>query len=198
MDFPNIDPDGNAEFWLRSANTEFGSVLSGTVQHRALPGDRWEALLPFSNRQGSEARRLKAFIMSLGGSRGRFKVPPVDNERSGTMLGSGVVDGAGQTGSDLATTGWTPNQSLLFDYGDYFEVNGELKIITEPVASNGSGDATLKFAPPLRQSPASAAPIEVSDPRCTMYLENDEQARIGVSAPYIYNVTLSCVEDILA
>lgn len=198
MDFPDIDPDGSAEFWLRSSNTEFASVLSGTVQHRSLPGDRWQALLPFSNRKGSQARQLKAFIMSLGGARGRVRIPPADNERIGTQAGAGVVNGSGQTGTTLSTTGWSANQSLLFEYGDYFEVNGELKVITEQASSDASGNATLAFAPALRDSPASGANIETADPRVTMYLENDEQARVGVSGPFIYNVTLSMIEDILA
>ena len=198
VNFPDIDPDAAAEFWLRSNNTVFESSLSGTQQHRGLPGDRWEATLPFSNRQGQEARQLKSFIMSLGGARGRINITPPDNEQIGTQAGTGIVDGASQTGTTLDTSGWNASQPLLFDYGDYFSVNGELKMITAQISSDGSGNATLEFTPALRESPASGQSIVVSDPTCVMFLQNDEQARVSVSGNFIYNVTLSLIEDINA
>ena len=195
MNFPDIHPDA-ADWGLESNTAEFRSDLNNTVQHGQLAGHRWRGVLTFTNRGGSDARRLKAFLNNLLGPSTRFNLQPPDNEKVGTMAGLGTVAGAGQTGTSLNTTGWNNNQSLLFDYGDYFEVNGELKQITQPISSDGTGNATLVFTPPLLTSPANAAPIEVHDPRVSVYLENDNQARAQVSAPYIYALSISVVEDI--
>lgn len=194
-DFPDIHPDA-ADWGLESSTSEFRSDLTNTVQHAQLAGHRWRGVITYANRGGADARRLKAFLNGLLGPSTRFRIQPPDAEQNGTMNGIGEVTGAAQTGSTLNTTGWAINQSLLFDYGDYFEVNGELKQITAPASSDGSGNATLTFTPPLLTSPANAEPIEVDDPRVTVYLENDNQARAQISAPYIYALSISVVEDI--
>lgn len=196
MDFPSIIPD-RAEFYISTNTQTHESALNRAVQHKQLPGDRWQGLISFSNRGGSEARQLKAFVFSLQGPAGRFDVSPPDLDQQGTMAGTGNVSGANQTGKTLATDGWDANQTTLFDYGDYFEVNGELKMITEPISSDAGGNATLKFVPPIRFSPADAGPIEVTDPRArNCYLTNDKQAQVAITSPIIYSLSLAFREDV--
>lgn len=196
-DFPDITPDETVDWRIETNTAEFSSDLNMAVQHMVMQGARWRGTLPFTNRKGVDARRLKAFVFSQQGPAGRFDVLPPDLNQQGTMSGSGTVDGTGQTGTTLNTTDWDASQPVLFDYGDYFEVNGELKMITEPVASDASGDATLTFVPPLRESPTSGQSIEVTEPRArNCYLLNDDQAAASISGPYIYSLRLEIVEDV--
>lgn len=195
IDFPDVLPD-NATFRLRGNTTAFESELNATVQHGEMPGAKWVANLTFTNRARTQGRVLAAFMARLSGSAGRFKMSPPDLDQQGTFAGSGVVAGASQTGSTLSTSGWAPSQASLARVGDYIEVGGELKMITQDASSDGAGAAVLHIAPPLRKSPANASSIETDAPKAVFYLINDDQAAWQLSAPLVYAVTMAIEEDI--
>jgi len=135
--FPNVSPDANPSFTLESNTSSFESSLNKNVQHMELPGARWRGSVAFSNRTRQEANKIKAFMTSLGGQVGRFYLTPFDAYQSGTMSGAGVVNGAVTAGvSSLPTDGWEGDQDTLFEAGDYIEVNGELKMVTDDVAGS--------------------------------------------------------------
>lgn len=192
-DFPDICPDDEA-VGLTPNNQIFNSILTGETQTAELTGDKWNAQPSFSNRYGVEAKTLQAFIFGLGGVRGTFNYSPFSIDQQGTMSGLGVVDGAGQTGSTLNTKGWDINQVDLFKVGDYLSFNGELKLITADVSSDGAGNASISITPPIRVSPADNNAIETTKPFFVGRLEDDDQARVSVSSPIIYNATFSIVE----
>lgn len=103
---------------------------------------------------------------------------------SGNYAGSGVVNGASQTGSSIVTNGWTASRSL-FNGGEVitfagvnainpvnYQSTGALAnfVITGPVTSDGSGNATLPIYPAITTSgayqtvsasPANSATISV-------------------------------------
>lgn len=109
----------------------FKSTLSGSSQYRDLPGARWGVSLGWFNRSNADGRRLAAQIASLNGPIGTFKIKVPDANNQGAFAGAGVVDGAGQTGTVLATKNWTGGQNELGKTGDYIEVNQELKVLTD-------------------------------------------------------------------
>lgn len=193
-DFPDVKPN-DENLRLISSNQSYESVLTGDKKTAELSGDKWAATLQFSNRHGSEAAKLRAWLFSLGGSRTRFKYSPESISKLGTASGAGVVNGADQTGSVLVTSGWDVSQANLFLAGDYFEVNGELKIVTADASSDGTGAATLNFAPKLRNSPPDGSSIITDKPSATFRLENDDQAQFQIQGPLIYNASFSLLED---
>lgn len=82
----------------------------------------------------------------------------------GNFAGAGVVNGAGQTGSNIVTNGWTASVTNLFNVGDVVtfpgvhQVNpqnrqstGSLKdfMITAPVNSDSGGNAVLPIFPAI-------------------------------------------------
>lgn len=131
-DFPDIEPDLE-EIGLIANNQVYDSILTGQVQTASLSGAKWTCAPTFSNRNGKEARDLRAFIFGQNGVSGRFNYYPASIDNFGTHAGLGVVDGAGQTGSTLVTKGWDANQPLLFAAGDYITANGEMKMVTADV-----------------------------------------------------------------
>jgi len=173
----------------------FNSQLNGAQQFKELPGSRWVGELTWSSRQGPEARALSAQLQSLRGPIDDFRVVMPDNERLGTATGSGVVNGADQVGSEITTGGWVANQPILLEIGDYFEINGELKMVTERAASDAGGNATIKFQPPIRKSPADNSPVVTSDPKITMRLVAP-LASHSLSAPIVYAISISAEEVI--
>ena len=161
-------------------NTQtFESPLNRTVQTVDLPGARWSFGLEYRAISLADARILKAFLAQLRGRAGRFYLGDYTHKTpAGTALGSGMVKGANQTGSSLITDNWTPNQAALFLPGDYVGINGELKIITQTIAADALGEATLVFEPPLRTSPVDDTVLVTSNPKCTFMLKDDEQDQI--------------------
>ena len=173
----------------------FRSDLSGSQNHKELPGSIWAGTLTWSNRQGLEARTLKAQLTSLRWPIDDFMVLPSEHEGLGTALGAGLVSGAGQTGSSIITDGWDINQPILLEIGDYIEINGELKLVTARAASDGAGNATIQFQPPIRKSPADNSAVITTEPRMTMRLTSPINMA-SLSAPVIYAMSIEAEEVI--
>ena len=168
---------------------------SHSEQTGELPGAKWSCSIEWQGLKLSDARLMKAFLASLRGSSGRFYIWDVSHETpSGTAGGTPLVKGTGQTGMSVITDGWNANQSALLKIGDYIGIGGELKIITVDASSNGSGEATLVFEPPLRSSPADNSAIVITKPPCIMRLVDDQQDKIKINPPTLPNFTLNAVE----
>lgn len=160
----------------------FESPLNRTVQTVELPGARWILNFEWRSISHADARLIKVFLAKLRGMSGSFYAYDYAHQiPSGTANSSAcLVKGANQTGTSLATDGWTANQSSLFLPGDYFGVNNELKLVTSVCASNASGESTLIFEPPLRSSPADNAVITYNKPTAIFRLKDDEQDQIEI------------------
>jgi P22 coat protein - gene protein 5 len=120
----------------------------------------------------------------------------VQNQTVGAYAGSGVINGASQTGSSVVTNGWTASITGLLNVGDVvtfagvFAVNpksrqttGSLQnfVITSTVNSDGSGNATLPIYPAITTtgayqtvtgSPANGAAVVVKGSASTSYAQN--------------------------
>ena len=111
---------------------------------------------------------LKGFLANIA----NFMIYMDQNVQShtwGAFAGTGVVNGANQTGSSIVTNGWTASVTGLFAQGDVinlagvFQVNpqnrqstGQLKnfVITGPVNSDSGGNAVLPIFPAINTSGA--------------------------------------------
>ncbi|MGD9539095.1 MAG: hypothetical protein AB7P52_17820 [Alphaproteobacteria bacterium] len=164
-----------ARFGLRTNTQRFESPISRDVQTVELLGARWFATFEPPELVPDEAGEWKAFLIDVGGA-GRFiAFDPARTTPRGTGSGSPLVKGSGQSGIEIDTDGWAANEAVLLK-GDYFSIGGELKMVTVDVMSDGAGNATLRYRPALRASPADDAPITVDNPTCVMRFIDDEQA----------------------
>jgi hypothetical protein len=181
-------------FKLETNTQRFESPLTKNVQRVLLPGARWSCTfnLPAMNRQ--QMGEWQAFLMQLeGGVNTFYGFDPDGRTPRGAAAanpGTPLVNGANQTGSSLvidaapaSVTGW-----LL--PGDYVTVENQMVMVTAPVSTNGSGQATIPFKPALRSSPADNAPVTVQNATCLMILADDGQTawqgrsnRIGFYEP---------------
>jgi len=170
------------------------SPLSGHTQTVEFPGQRWRLDWTFKPLQSANADIMKAFLISLNGRAGRFYgFDPAKRTPRGVGTGTPLVNGASQTGTTLITDGWTTSQTGIMKKGDYFAVNGELKMITEDCNSDGSGNATLTFGPALRNSPGDNNAITVTNPVTTFMLDMDDPGW-DVDQVLMYGFTLSAIE----
>ena len=202
LTMPATPEFASANFRLIANTQTFRSPLDGTVQTLELTGARWRANYNLPVMTRAEAAAWQAFLASLKGQSGRFfGFDPAARTPRGSALGTPLVVGASETGESIATDGWDINETGLLLPGDFFEVNGELKLVTASVDSDGGGAATISFVPSLRASPANNAPITTANPRCTMMLETDDSAAwdaepgasAGVATP-LYAISFVGVE----
>ncbi|MEE8502605.1 MAG: hypothetical protein V3S23_07815 [Kiloniellales bacterium] len=178
------------------ANTQtFRSPLDGTVQTLELTGARWQAKYELPPMTRAQAAAWIAFLTDLLGSAGRlYGFDPDARAARGSALGSPQVAGAGQSGKSLFVDGWSELETGLLLPGDYFEVNGELKMVTAQADSDSAGEALIAFTPSLRTSPADNAALTLDNPKATMMLVDDTQAFWDADRASIYGISFSAVE----
>jgi len=179
------------------ANTQtFRSPLDGTVQTIELPGARWRASYRLPPMKRPQAAAWQAFLAALKGQAGRFfGFDPDARQPRGSGAGDAPqVKGAGQGGESLVSDAWTANQTGLLIPGDYFEVNGELKMVTASVDSDGTGTASIAFTPSLRASPADNAVLTLVNPKVVMMLADDAQSSWDSDSVPFYLIAFAGVE----
>lgn len=180
-------------FGLRANTQGFESPLNRSVQTLELVGARWFAEYELPAMSRAQAAAWLAFLVGLQGRAGRFYgFDPDAKTPQGTWAGTPLVNGASQTGSSLILDGFSASATVKA--GDYFTVNGELKMITADGTADGTGNLTVSFKPSLRASPADDAAITSSNPTCTMMLIDDEQSVWDASELSLFGLRFAGVE----
>jgi hypothetical protein len=151
----------------------YENPLTGTVHTLERPGARWAQSLSFRFKTEDERARLQAFLASLRGQANRAVMPVFGHTNRTNGAGAPLVSGAGQTGAALLVDGWAGNIPVL-SAGDFFSVNGELKMVTADAASDVTGTCTVNFAPILRASPANNAPLTITSPTARYILASPQ------------------------
>lgn len=123
-----------------------------------------------------------------------FKATPPGYKGAAYNATTLQVNGANQVGMVLNLKG-AQNNTLILKVGEYFEVNGELKIVTSNVTSNGSGLAVVNFEPPLRNAPPDSSNLNLQTPKAKFRLANP-QASWAVGPKMFHSISLDCVEVI--
>ena len=138
---------------------------------------------------------LKGFIAAIA----NFEIYTDQNVQAqtvGAYAGTGVVNGANQTGSNLVTNGWTASITGLLNIGDVITVagvnavnpqnlvtTGQLQnfVVTAAVNSDSGGNATIPIYPAITTSgafqtvsgsPANLSSITVKGTASTAYAQN--------------------------
>ena len=193
-DMPAISYIRAAKFGLKTNTQTFTSPLTQQVQRAELGGARWFATYEVKPTTRAEAATVLAFLVKLRGAANLFNgYDPSGATPRGTATGTPMVSGGGQVGTQLLTDGWTPSITAL-KAGDYFSVNGELKMVVQDCSADSGGVATITFEPALRASPIDNAPITVTGATCTMRLIDDDQASWDVDEASLFGISFSGVE----
>ena len=168
-------PDGivprSMDLTLASNTKLFESTFNKSTTTAKFAGDRWQMTMNFENLD-DEIDALSVFIYQIGGMSGRVRVPPF-HRLGKNAEGTPKVQGANNTGGLLTTDEWLPSRVVL-KAGAFFQVGEELKMVTEDIVSDVNGNATLKFVPWLRSSPADGADIITNKPTGLFRLSDDE------------------------
>ena len=184
----------------QSANAESVSPFTFERQIQTHQGMLWLAGITLAPMKRASAEEWRSFFLKLNGKQGTFLMGDLGAKLPrGIATGTPLVDGAGQTGQELDTKGWTGGQTGILKAGDYIQIGtgltSRLYKNLNDVNSDGGGLATLDIWPRLRESPANSAVIVVSEPKGLFRLSSNlNLSEVGVSA--FYGFGFSAIEAI--
>ncbi len=190
-----------SSFGLESNTQAFKSPLTGQMQTLERPGARWQASYTLPPMKRQKAALWQAFLLKLRGGAGRFYAFDPDGvaPRGAALMAAGgaKVDGALQSGTQLATKNWQPSQAGVLKAGDYVaydtSLGRTLHLVTQDASSDALGKAVLLLEPPLRTAPADGAMLIVQQASCVMALVEASVAW-EVDAQGVYKLSFSAEE----
>ena len=192
--FPTSPAPRNAN--IRSQQTTIVSVTaSGRKQARQIDGQKFAITLQFPTMTRAEFAPIKAFIMKQRSRLENFTiVPPTVKNALGVASTVLNVDGALTAGTTTANIdNMTVSTNGILKAGDYFRFTGQQKVYmaVEDLNSDGYGEGTLTFEPPLRANVADDAVLVYDNVDFTVSLTNDVQEfDVGVQEYFNYEIDL--------
>mgnify|MGYP000393772174 CR=1 FL=1 len=183
----------------RSAVAVAASPFTFQAQSYVWSGQIWFADINLPAMTRAQAEPWIAKLAALNGREGSFLLGDTANKTArGVATGTPLVKGAGQTGQDLITDGWTISTTGILKAGDWIQLGSgstaRLYKVLADANSNGSGEATLSLWPNLRSSPADNAAITVSSPMGRFMLTDDLDYSINELKKY--GLSFQAVEDL--
>ena len=164
-------------------------------------GARWSATISIPPVKRSDSEYWNSFLLRLRGQFGTFLLGDPNGATprgsAASAAGTPVVNGASQTGNELAIDGLPASATGYLKAGDYIQLGSastsRLYKVLEDVDSNGSGEATLNLWPDLRSSPADGATVVVSNAKGVFRLSNNEAVWTINNAGF-YSISFAAVE----
>lgn len=160
---------GQTDVTLRAVNIvgEQRGPFSAKREIQVFPGAHWEIEVAFLPVLRAEAQRLEAFLLSLRGKAGTFRLAdPYRSLPLGSNLGTPLVRVATVAGDEaVLTKGWTVSQTDALKAGDFIQIGTRLHMVLQDADADASGNAAVNVWPPIRQVHAVNAPVITSNAR---------------------------------
>jgi len=160
-------------------------------------GAQWKATFTLPPMKKEKAAVWLAFLMSLRGRRGTFKIGDQDRKTiQGTATGTVLVNGAAQTGNAINLDGFTASRANVFLAGDYIQINSYLYMVSANVTANSSGEATVYVEPSLRtgiETINDNTTVVYSNTTTLMRLDNNE-LNWDTDKVSVYGISFACSE----
>jgi len=179
-------------------NTSPFTLQQQVVRHA---GARWSAAITIPPTKRVDAEYWNAFLLRLRGQFGTFLLgdPNAATPRgsAATAAGTPLVNGASQTGNELAIDGLPASATGYLLAGDYIQLGSgstaRLYKVLEDADTNGSGEATLNLWPDLRSSPTNDAAVVVTNAKGVFRL-NSNEANWDINNAGFYSISFAAVE----
>ena len=180
-------------------NTIVSVTTSGRVQARQIDGQKFTITLDYAPMSRSNFAPIKAFIMKQRAKLNTFTViPPIVSNAQGVASGTISVDGAISAGATTCTIdGMATSTSDILKAGDYFRFAGQDKVYmaVADLDSDGSGEGTLTFEPPLRSDVANDIALVYDNVDFTVRLSNDIQ-EYSIVTNDLYKYQIDLIENL--
>ncbi len=183
------------------ANDVVGAVQSPFTAKQQIyryTGQFWEADITLPPMKRADAEYWISFLLKLNGPYGTFLLgDPNGATPRGVATGTPRVNGAGQSGGELVTDGWTPDTTGILKAGDYIQIGVDLQAdlykVLDDVNSDASGNATLTLWPDLRTGYANDTIIYTTNTKGLFRLTSS-QAGWDINEAAIYGLTFGARE----
>ena len=183
--------ESSATFGLIRADVET-ELLTGASVFTEFTKAAWTYQSQLTIMTEADGRAWAAALLQLSRFSNYFRAGPPSYAGGAYTATTLQVDGAGQLGTSLDIKNGN-SLTTVIQSGEYFEVNGELKMAVGVCVTDSSGLGTVLFEPPLRASPANSASINLATPKASFRLVAPQsQWKIQVGKFYI--ITLEAVE----
>jgi hypothetical protein len=176
-------------------NTIVSVTTSGRVQTRQIDGQKFTITLDYAPMTRANFAPIKAFFMKQRSRLNTFTIiPPVVSNAQGvasTVISTNASVSAGATTCTI--DGMTVSTNGILKAGDYFRFTGQDKVYmaVEDLDSDGSGEGTLTFEPPLRTNVTDNTIIIYDNVDFTVRLKNDiQEYNIVTNDLYKYQIDL--------
>tara|TARA_R100001463_G_scaffold118747_2_gene174581 strand:- start:138 stop:740 length:603 start_codon:yes stop_codon:yes gene_type:complete len=180
-------------------NTIVSVTTSGRVQTRQIDGQKFTITLDYAPMNRANFAPIKAFIMKQRAKLNTFTViPPIVSNAQGSVTGTISVDGAISAGATTCTIDGLANSTNgLLKAGDYFRFSSAIKVYmaVEDLNSNGSGEGTLTFEPPLRTAVVDNTSLVYDNVDFTVRLSNDIQ-EYSIVTNDLYKYQIDLIENL--
>jgi hypothetical protein len=175
--------------------TIVSTTTSGRRQARQIDGQKFKLTARFPIMTRAEFAPIKAFIMKQRSQLNSFTfIPPTIANALGVASTVLNVNGALTAGTTTANIdNMTVSTNGILKAGDYFRFTGEQKVYmaVADLNSDGYGEGTLTFEPPLRANVADNAVLIYDNVDFTVGLTNDiQEYTIGTSNYFQYEIDL--------
>ena len=197
LTFPTVSGIQTQRFSLVRTVAVSSSPFTGQDQVFQHEGEFWTTQIKFPPMLKDKAAVVIAFLLQLRGRRGTFKLGDQDRKTiQGVATGTIRVNGASQTGNQVALDGFANSTNNVFKAGDYIQIGSYLYMVIEDVNSNSSGEANVKIEPSLRQgieTIADDATVTYSNTTTLFRLDSNET---GWDTDQVskYGISLSATE----
>lgn len=160
-------------------------------------GAQWRATFTLPPMKKESAAVWLAFLMSLRGRRGTFKIGDQDRKTiQGVATGTILVNGDAQTGNAINLDGFANSTNNVFKAGDYIQINSYLYMVSADVNSDASGEATVYVEPSLRtgiEAINDDTTVLYSNTTTLMRLDSNE-LNWDTNNVSVYGISFACSE----
>jgi len=199
LTLPTVTGISTQNFGLERVVAVTESPFTNQEQVYEHEGSQWKGTFTLPPMKKESASIWLAFLMSLRGRRGTFKLGDQDRKTiQGVATGTILVNGASQTGNAINLDGFANSTNNVFKAGDYIQINSYLYMISANVNSNGSGEATVYVEPSLRSG------IEVINDNTTVLYTNTttlmrldtNELNWDTNKVSVYGISFACSESL--
>lgn len=186
------------EWTLISSARAMVSPLSGAVQTATRPGTRWGIRITFRQLDEEKRAELRGFLIRMNGLEHRMRFYDFGHNRRGLGGGTPLVKGSGQTGPSLTVYGCTPSVTGWLKRGDWFSVEGQMKMVDRQIDTDVNGEAIIYFRPELRRSPPADHAIDIEGAVWGIFMLADPTVSWRNIPGGLSSFEFELVEDVLA
>jgi hypothetical protein len=162
-------------------------------------GAQWKGTFTLPPMKKESAAIWLAFLMSLRGRRGTFKMGDQDRKTiQGVATGTILVNGDAQTGNAINLDGFANSTNNVFKAGDYIQINSYLYMVSADVNSDASGEATVYVEPSLRtgiEAINDDTTVVYSNTTTLMRLDSNE-LNWNTNNVSVYGISFACSESL--